>query len=307
MTNDIASMRLIIDELKTYGDRYFHGISNVKDDYEYYKSDADHYWSKLDETDEKMSAELQSKVLLVVKRIANCITQSSLLTEADRRDLGAITKSLRASLRLRRYQAWEANLLHDEGEILGIQQAGQSDDQPIHPKEARRHFERDMLELQNIIDLLEISPSVPIDHHRRNPQATIEYNPGSAFVMMQIDPQNPDLEDLYDAVKDCFQEFGISARRADEIEHEGVITSKIMEEIKSCEFLFADLTGERPSVYYEIGYAHALDRRVIMYRRSGTRLHFDLSLYNCPEYKNYSDLRTQLRKRLRNLTNRDGK
>ena len=123
--------------------------------------------------------------------------------------------------------------------------------------------------------------------------------------MMQIDPQRQELEDRYNAIKDCFARFGITAVRADEIEHEEVITEKIMERIRSSEFLLADLTGERPSVYYEIGFAHALKRRVIMYRLQGSNLHFDLAAYNCPEYKNLSELQRMLISRLKHMTNRN--
>jgi len=98
--------------------------------------------------------------------------------------------------------------------------------------------------------------------------------------------------------------FGIKAVRADDIEHEGLITSRVLEEIETAEFLFADLTGERPSVYYELGYAHAIRRRVILFRQEGTRMHFDVQGYNCPQYKNLAELEKQLRGRLEHITGR---
>jgi len=122
--------------------------------------------------------------------------------------------------------------------------------------------------------------------------------------MMRISQDNPELEDTYNTYKKCFYRFGIKAIRADEIEHEDVITNRIIEEIKTSEFLVGDLTNERPSVYYEIGYAHSLGRRVMMYRKAGTRIHFDLAAYNCPEYKNMSELESQLLRRLESSTNK---
>jgi nucleoside 2-deoxyribosyltransferase len=96
----------------------------------------------------------------------------------------------------------------------------------------------------------------------------------------------------------------VQANRADEIEHQDRITDLILSEIERCEMVIADLSYERPNVYYEIGYAHALKRRPILYRRTGTKLHFDLSVHNVPEYRNLTELRSLLSRRLESVLGR---
>lgn len=126
----------------------------------------------------------------------------------------------------------------------------------------------------------------------------------TAFVIMAIDPARPELEDILDTIKSVSANFGITAYRADEIEHQGVITNVVLESIRECEFLIADLTYERPNVYYEIGYAHALDKKPILYRRNDTKLHFDLSVHNVPGYANARELRELLKKRFEAILGR---
>jgi hypothetical protein len=131
---------------------------------------------------------------------------------------------------------------------------------------------------------------------------TGSYVPGTAFILMWMDPARPELVDVHEGVKDVFSEFGIRAYRADDIQHQDRITDLVLENIRSAEFLFADMSGERPNVYYEVGYAHALGKRPILYRRAGTPLHFDLSVHNVPEYQNITNLRKLLRARLEAIT-----
>ena len=128
-------------------------------------------------------------------------------------------------------------------------------------------------------------------------QGEIEKN--TAFIIMAIDPENKILEKSLRTIKSVFKHFDIDAIRVDEIQHSGVITDLVLKKIRESEFIICDLSGERPNVYYEIGYAHALGKTPIIVRQKGTKLHFDLSVHNAPEYKDMKDLRRILSKRLK--------
>ena len=49
-----------------------------------------------------------------------------------------------------------------------------------------------------------------------------------------------ELEDVSNAFKDVFHEFGMAAVRADDMEHQDVITQVVLDRIGKSEFLIAD-------------------------------------------------------------------
>jgi hypothetical protein len=156
-----------------------------------------------------------------------------------------------------------------------------------------------------MLDLLVPTDTPEATAIARSETANIKkYRPNTAFIMMWISKEHRELDDVKDCFQEVFKKFGITAVRSDEIEHSEQITERILAEIATSEFLIADLTGERTSVYYEIGYAHALGKRPILYRKANTKIGFDLAGHNCPEYETIGDLRQKLEARLTAVTNR---
>ncbi|HTA65720.1 MAG TPA: hypothetical protein VK753_09455 [Xanthomonadaceae bacterium] len=305
-----------MSELKASGDslsafqeeaeRYFSSVyESTKNGPGYFsETDADWYCNQLFDEQQEKSRTLQGELLRLIGSLATHVKRSPLLTEADENDLKRCAKELRAAIRLHAYRSWDTEILHDEDIVLGVRHAGQSESHPASPREASRAFNSAIETLSSLYELIEASPNASTQGDFPSTANAAKYRPNTVFVMMWIDPTNPTLEDTYGTIKSACTKFGLHALRADEIEHEEVITERILSEIKTSEFLIADLTGERPSAYYEIGYAHSLGKRVIMYRRQGTRVHFDLAAYNCPEYRNNTELNEKLLKRLEDATNR---
>jgi hypothetical protein len=259
-------------------------------------------WSKLPADLRQQSDLLIGDLIALAREAGPAVRRSPLLSEADSVEVGHAVKGMRAALKLGRYQYWGPEVLHDEDIVLGVRPAGQSDDNAIMPTAAAELFETFAHRLEVVLDLVGAPQGAEVSIIGTALSAPAGYRPGSAFIMMWMDRGRRELEDIADTIKRSFANFGIHALRADDIEHEDVITKRILDEIRTAEFLFADLTGERPSVYYEVGYAHALGRRVMLFRHAGTQIHFDLAAYNCPEYANLRELERLLTKRLEHAT-----
>jgi hypothetical protein len=116
------------------------------------------------------------------------------------------------------------------------------------------------------------------------------------FLIMSFE-ETDELEDYRAAVKEVCKKAGFQAVRTDSrpAANTHQIVDAIHDHIQTCGFVIADLTNERPNVYYEIGYAKALDKKLILTSKKGTSVHFDLHGYNRVEWTGSENLKKQLR------------
>ncbi len=129
-------------------------------------------------------------------------------------------------------------------------------------------------------------------------ESKAEIDPNTAFVLMWMNRRKKALVDVYNAIKRVCDSFGIRAYRVDEIESSEQITDAILDNIKKAQYIIADLSGSRPNVYYEVGYAQALGKQPILIKKEGTKVHFDLYVHKATEYESMTDLEIQLTDRL---------
>jgi hypothetical protein len=119
--------------------------------------------------------------------------------------------------------------------------------------------------------------------------------PGTCFVAMSFDPSlDPAFDDgIYPALdKDC----GYHADRVDRNPHNEKIDDRIMAGIRAAQFVVADFTGHRQSVYYEAGFAQGLGRTVIRTCRDTDfdHLHFDTRQFVHLKWSTPAQLREML-------------
>jgi len=116
------------------------------------------------------------------------------------------------------------------------------------------------------------------------------------FVIMSF-AEDEDMVDYLAAVTEVCHSAGFEAVRTDTrpTDNAHQIIDSIHDAIANCGFVIADLTKERPNVYYEIGFVRGLEKRLILTSKKGTEVHFDLQGFNRIEWKGSENLKAQLR------------
>jgi hypothetical protein len=107
----------------------------------------------------------------------------------------------------------------------------------------------------------------------------------NCFVIM---PFSREFDDVYAAIKSGV-EGALSSRsgrcfRLDEARPAGRITDRLLAELRTASICVADLTGCKPNVMWEIGFAMALGKPVILVTQQRSELPFDLHDMQSLEY-----------------------
>ena len=77
-------------------------------------------------------------------------------------------------------------------------------------------------------------------------------------------------------LKPTIESMNDTCVRADDIFTVGSILNDILNQILSADYIIADLTIHNPNVYYELGYSHGLNKKVILITQDISTLPFDL-------------------------------
>lgn len=118
------------------------------------------------------------------------------------------------------------------------------------------------------------------------------------FVLM---PFSEEFDDIYQyGIKESCKESGAYCERVDEQVFQETILDRIYNQISKSDLVIADMTGRNPNVFYEVGYAHALNKPTILLTQNSDDIPFDLKHYPHIIYEGkISIIRDELTKRIK--------
>ncbi|HKI18985.1 MAG TPA: nucleoside 2-deoxyribosyltransferase [Isosphaeraceae bacterium] len=147
------------------------------------------------------------------------------------------------------------------------------------------HFDRRVrpyLDVQDIDDYLARQPDPP-QHTWAAPPAAEPY----VFVLMPFETDwSTNVKDTIDqACQHVASRFaGLSWARADDITDPGRITHQIIAAIERADLLIADITNSNPNVLFELGYADALNKPIIVLNQVIDDTPFDIKDWRQIQY-----------------------
>jgi hypothetical protein len=127
---------------------------------------------------------------------------------------------------------------------------------------------------------------------------------GNVFTIMSF---KREYRDVFSSYREVCEEFKFEAERTDESTSLERIVPRIEAGIRNSAFVIADVSDLSPNVFYELGYAKALGKEIIVTARKGTQLPFDIDDFPTIFWDIQEDLKEGLRKYLPAVAARYGR
>ena len=108
----------------------------------------------------------------------------------------------------------------------------------------------------------------------------------------------PELEDAYDSFEQVTTALGYRCTRVTQANAGERILPDILDRIRRAAFTIVDLTDLRPNVFYELGYADGLGKKVVVTAKDGTELPFDVKDIPAIMWNGQKQLKEDLRARI---------
>lgn len=105
---------------------------------------------------------------------------------------------------------------------------------------------------------------------------------------------------VYECIEKSITQAQLKCVRADKEVFSGIIMDQIRENIARAGIIIAELSEQNPNVFYELGLAHAWNKKVIMITQNIRNIPFDLKHWRMVIYdrSNINGLKEKLRAEL---------
>lgn len=108
-----------------------------------------------------------------------------------------------------------------------------------------------------------------------------EPDPELVFVIISF---SPEMDPIYEGIKAAGERYNLRVERVKDVPGDYKINDKIVQMIQSARLIVADLSHERPNVYFELGYSRGLGKTVVTIAREAAKVHFDVKDWTCFSY-----------------------
>ena len=111
----------------------------------------------------------------------------------------------------------------------------------------------------------------------------------SIFVVM---PFKKELDNVYYTIQTIGRDLNCEVIRVDELQTSDRITDRILKHIIESNLIVADVTYHNANVFYEVGYAFAVGKELLLIAKNVENLPFDIKDYHVATYLDETNVRT---------------